>query len=51
MRYKYKIISMCSGIALATSIAVGYVGFQLYLVRVAIEELGFALSDVGRHLD
>lgn len=42
---------MCSSIALATSIAVGYAGFQLYLVRMAIEELGLALSDVGRRLD
>lgn len=38
-------------VTLAICIAAGYIGFQLYVVRIAIEELGFALSDVGRRLD
>ena len=38
-------------VSLAVLLAFGYVGCQLYIVRLAIEELSFALSDVGRRLD
>ena len=42
---------MDASIPLATSIAICYVGFQLYLVKVAVQEIKQALSDVDRKLD